>query len=75
MYKHFPFQGPPKFTQIGIFGLKINPLATLTQLQNDFQSNSICWADTFGDTFEKCLLQIDIYSEINLSVILHKGLG
>jgi hypothetical protein len=27
--KHFPFQGPPKFTQIRIFGLKINHLATL----------------------------------------------
>jgi hypothetical protein len=25
----FPFQGPPKFTQIGIFGLKIYRLATL----------------------------------------------
>jgi hypothetical protein len=25
----FPFQGPPKFTQIGIFGLKIYHLATL----------------------------------------------
>jgi hypothetical protein len=29
MYQHFPFQGPPKFTQIGIFGLKTNHLATL----------------------------------------------
>jgi hypothetical protein len=28
-YTHFPFQGPPKFTQIAIFGLKINHLATL----------------------------------------------
>jgi hypothetical protein len=25
----FSIQGPPNFTQIGIFGLKINPLATL----------------------------------------------
>jgi hypothetical protein len=25
----FPFQGPPKFTRIRIFGLKINHLATL----------------------------------------------
>jgi hypothetical protein len=24
----FPFKDPPKFTQIGIFGLKINHLAT-----------------------------------------------
>jgi hypothetical protein len=29
IYQHFPFQGPPKFTQTGIFGLKINHLATL----------------------------------------------
>jgi hypothetical protein len=29
MYQHFPLQGPPKFTQIRIFGLKINHLATL----------------------------------------------
>jgi hypothetical protein len=28
-YQHFPFQGPPKYTQIRIFGLKINHLATL----------------------------------------------
>jgi hypothetical protein len=27
--KHFPFQGPPKLTQFGIFGLKTNHLATL----------------------------------------------
>jgi hypothetical protein len=31
IYQHYPFQGPPKFTQIGIFGLKINHLATLAQ--------------------------------------------
>jgi hypothetical protein len=29
IYQYFPFQGPPKFTQIRIFGLKINHLATL----------------------------------------------
>jgi hypothetical protein len=29
--QHFPFNGPPKHTQIGIFGLKINHLATLNQ--------------------------------------------
>jgi hypothetical protein len=29
-YQHFPFTGPPKFTQIGIFALKINHLATLS---------------------------------------------
>jgi hypothetical protein len=29
MYQHLPLQEPLKFTQIGIFGLKTNPLATL----------------------------------------------
>jgi hypothetical protein len=28
LYQHFPFQGPQKFTQIWIFGRKINHLAT-----------------------------------------------
>jgi hypothetical protein len=27
--QHFPFHDPPKYTQIGIFGLKRNHLATL----------------------------------------------
>jgi hypothetical protein len=31
IYQHFPFQCSPKFTQIGIFGLKLNHLATLLQ--------------------------------------------
>jgi hypothetical protein len=29
--EHFPLPGPPKFTQIAIFGLKIYHLATLVQ--------------------------------------------
>jgi hypothetical protein len=29
MYQHFPIYVPSKLTQIGIFGLKINHLATL----------------------------------------------
>jgi hypothetical protein len=29
IYQHFPFQGPPKFTQIRILGLRIKHLATL----------------------------------------------
>jgi hypothetical protein len=28
-YQHFTLQDPPKFTEIGIFGLKTNHLATL----------------------------------------------
>jgi hypothetical protein len=30
-YEHGPFQDPRKFTQIGIFGLKIYHLATLLE--------------------------------------------
>jgi hypothetical protein len=29
LYQYLPLQDPPKFTQIGIFGLKIYHLATL----------------------------------------------
>jgi hypothetical protein len=29
IYQYFPFQGPPKIPQRGIFGLKIYHLATL----------------------------------------------
>jgi hypothetical protein len=29
IYQHLPLQDPPKFTLIGIFGLKTNHLATL----------------------------------------------
>jgi hypothetical protein len=29
IYQHYPFQGPPIFTQVGIFGMKIYHLATL----------------------------------------------
>jgi hypothetical protein len=36
MYQHLPVQDPPKFTLIGIFGLKIYHLATLqTSAFND----------------------------------------
>jgi hypothetical protein len=31
VYQHLPSQDRPKFTQIGIFGLKINHLATQFQ--------------------------------------------
>jgi hypothetical protein len=31
IYQHFPFQGPPEYTQSGNFGLKINHLATLME--------------------------------------------
>jgi hypothetical protein len=37
-YQHSPFQGPPKFTMIGISGMKINHLATLLRDSNLFIS-------------------------------------
>jgi hypothetical protein len=39
MYQRFPFQGPPKFIHIGIFGLKINHLATLVVRPRVTRSN------------------------------------
>jgi hypothetical protein len=33
MYQHLPLQDPPKVTQIWIFGLKTNHLATLVPTQ------------------------------------------
>jgi hypothetical protein len=30
--KHLQFKGPPKFTQMGVFGLKTNHLATLDKM-------------------------------------------
>jgi hypothetical protein len=36
MYQHLPLQKPLKFTQIGIFGLEINHLATLYRLNANF---------------------------------------
>jgi hypothetical protein len=38
IYEHFPLQGPPKYTQIGIFGHKINHLATLFKTINFYPS-------------------------------------
>jgi hypothetical protein len=32
IYQHLPFKGPPQFTQIGIFVLKTNHLATLLRI-------------------------------------------
>jgi hypothetical protein len=33
IYRHLPLKGPPKFTQNGIFGLKLNHLATLADIR------------------------------------------
>jgi hypothetical protein len=41
MYQNLPSQEPPKFTQIGMFGLKINHLATLVQTLGPFQVSAM----------------------------------
>jgi hypothetical protein len=43
IYQHFPFQGPPKYTQIEIFGLKIYHLATLGTRRADVNGNEVRW--------------------------------
>jgi hypothetical protein len=45
MYQHLPLQGPAKFAQIGIFGLKICHLATLVS----------AWTSKFSSSFRICL--------------------
>jgi hypothetical protein len=37
IHQHFPFQDSPKYSQIGIFGMKINHLATLKYNNNKKQ--------------------------------------
>jgi hypothetical protein len=37
IYQHFLFQGPPKFTQIWILGMKINHLATLQRTREQYR--------------------------------------
>jgi hypothetical protein len=47
--KYFSFQGPPNFTQIGIFGLKTNHLATLghtnQKSENEIRINFFDWTN------------------------------
>jgi hypothetical protein len=43
----FPLQGPPKFTQIGIFGLRTNHLATLSETQST--KNAKTWLQKMFD--------------------------
>jgi hypothetical protein len=41
IYQPFPFQGPPKFTPIGIFGLKIYHLATLVSAKQKQKTDCV----------------------------------
>jgi hypothetical protein len=45
IYQHLPLQDPPKFTQIGIFGLKKKHLATQSVTRNAEENIPI---DTFS---------------------------
>jgi hypothetical protein len=40
IHQHFPLKGPPKFTQIEIFGLKTDHLATLIRTIKNRQEPS-----------------------------------
>jgi hypothetical protein len=64
IYQPFPFQGPPKFTQIGLFGLKIYNLATLNECsatskwlppQKKF---SLCFSTDYTMTARKRSLEV-----------------
>jgi hypothetical protein len=41
LYRPFPFPGPPKFTQIGILGLKIYHLANLQVFPATYNGTSV----------------------------------
>jgi hypothetical protein len=42
MHQHIPLQDPQKFTQIGIFGLKICHLATLINMRAKSKNKNSC---------------------------------
>jgi hypothetical protein len=76
IYQHFPFKGPPKYTKIGIFGLKINHLATLVgchfetpRTKNKFSFQSEC---VF---FRKMLKQRHFYFSPFVSMNCNEWLG
>jgi hypothetical protein len=52
IYLNFPFQGPPKFTKIGIFGMKIYHLASLVD------------SGVIGDKKKLCTGSVDIMIRI-----------
>jgi hypothetical protein len=49
LYLHFPIKGPPKFTQIGIFGLKGIHLATLVEIKDAPKKNEPPFLFFFGE--------------------------
>jgi hypothetical protein len=56
MYQPFPFQGPPKFILIGIFGLKKHHLATLVGTGQLFtQGFQNFWLNVFSKRIILCV--------------------
>jgi hypothetical protein len=54
MYKNFPSQGPPKYTQIGIFGMKIyvrsgNPDGLLLDCTKTHQLSGCIYLGTYTE--------------------------
>jgi hypothetical protein len=62
MYKHFPIKGTPKFTQIGIFGLKTNYLAPFSRMS--LIGSPFSWTDVmiFKIFFQKNWRKKQIHS-------------
>jgi hypothetical protein len=46
MYQNCPFQGPPKYTQIGIFGMKKSSGNPVPKLVLEWQCYAFCGNDT-----------------------------
>jgi hypothetical protein len=64
MYQDFPLQDPPKYTQIGIFGLKTNHLATLPLTPKK------SWVKCYN--FVKYYLKVALWTQ-NETVYVGKG--
>jgi hypothetical protein len=54
--QHLPLQCPPKFTQIGIFGLKIYRLATLKKIP---ERSLVEWSNGIVSTWEPAGREIE----------------
>jgi hypothetical protein len=77
IFQPFPFRGPPKFTQIGSFGLKMYHLATLfcgTKWSWIICIMSVIWNACFPkhSTISSAILLIArLFSQQNLTVIYY----
>jgi hypothetical protein len=60
MYTHLPLQDPRKFSQIGIFGLKLYHLATLNQTLTQ-QPLTLCYVRSYSMTQNTANSRVFIY--------------